>query len=280
MREIMREGQLEDVIIAAMRGICAAHNAAFHSEAIDRTRQNATNPDSQPYDIGVLLKDCYMVGLEVKVLDGDLLSSWTPLQHDAYVALSNNEHLPLPLFYTYNLGSISELSRLLKRHKHDGVLQNAKISVPILLPDSKPHTREHLTLSDWLAGMLTDPEGMARDGWLSIFIADAEMLQRFEMSCPNVIWLLVSKRGGLRQSWALTHTELASELEALGRVWRMQELQKLVAGEAAREAIIDAVKLVSTQLQIIDSLTQQQQDSADEMAHGSEEEKGSTFSPW
>jgi hypothetical protein len=221
-----------------------------------------------------------MVGLEVKVLDGGLLSSWMPLQHDAYVALSNNEHLPLPLFYTYNIGSIDELSRLLKRHEHDEVLQNAKISVPILLPNNKPHTHEHLTLSDWLAGMLTDPEGMAHNGWLSIFISDAEMLHRFETSCPNVIWLLVSKSGGARQSWAFTHTELAREIEALGGVWRMQELQKLVAGEAAREGFINAVKLVSTQLKIIDSLTQQQQASADEMAQEPEEEKGSTFNPW
>ena len=196
------------------------------------------------------------------------------------MALTNNEHLPLPLFYAYNTSAIDELSRLLKRREHDEVLQNAKISVPKLLPDNKPHTHEHLTLSDWLAGMLTNPEGMTHNGWLAIFIADAEMLQRFEMSCPNVIWLLVSKSGGLRQSWALTHTELAGELEALGRIWRMQELQKLVAGEAAQKAIINAVKLVSTQLKIIHSLTQQQQDSAHEMTQKPEQEKGSTFNPW
>jgi hypothetical protein len=278
-REGMREGQLEDVVIAAMRGICATHNATFHSEAIDRTKQNAAKPEGQPYDVGVILKDCYMVGLEFKVLDGSLLSSWTPLQHDAYVALTNNEHLPLPLFYAYNTGAIDELSRLLKRREHDEVLQTAKISVPILLPDNRPHTHEHLTLSDWLAGMLTDSEGMARNGWLSIFIADAGMLQRFEVSCPNIIWLLVSKMSGLRQSWMLTHTELATGLKALGRIRRMQELQELVAGEAAREALVNAVKLVSAQLKIIGSLTQQQQDSADEMAQGPEEESGSTFSP-
>ncbi|ONC06109.1 hypothetical protein AQ910_05760 [Burkholderia pseudomallei] len=218
-----------------------------------------------------------MVGLEAKVMIDDVLPSWEAHQHDAYLALTNNNHLRLPIFYTYNTGDIAQLSRYLKLKCHEDVLQNANISTPAALPGRRPEKDEHLTLLAWLQGMLDCPGAMSDGGWTWVFISNTELLERFEEACPNLIWLFVSVKGNF--TWALTHKELQAEIQRMGRIWRMQKLQELVASSARVAAIREAVRQVNNHLEAIIASARQQQAIADEMHHFPDEDDDNNFSP-
>lgn len=261
----MSEGHLQSIVVESMRDLCRRHGTTLRHEVTASRNQNAANESGKPYDVGILLSEYYLVGMEFKVLENGAFPSWDKEQHQAYLALTQNPRLKLPLFYAYNLHAVPTLNDFLTHYLYDSVLTGTKISQPENLPGKHPTSDNHPTIHEWLDGMLTNPEGLAGNGWSSIILAEDWVFEKFRNAFPSVIWLLVSANPKLRISWALTHDELLAEVTAMEHIWRSAELKKGADYSDLADAFHAAVHVISDYADAVVSNALRQHSSAAEM---------------
>lgn len=241
----MKEAHLQGIVIESMRDVCKRYNTTLRHEVTSSSVQSPANEKGKPYDVGVLLRECYLVGLEFKVLENGALSSWDDVQHQAYLALTLNARLQLPLFYSYNVPSVPTLNEFLTHTMYDDVLTGTRISQPKNLPGKRPHWDEHPTILTWLTALLENPEGLAGNGWPFIVLSNNLVFEKFKGAFPSVIWLLVSSNPKFRVSWVLTHSELLQEISAMEQLWKRAELRHIDEKSDASQAFDDAVTVIA-----------------------------------
>lgn len=241
----MKEAHLQGIVVESMRDVCKRYNTTLRHETTSSRVQSPADEKGQPYDVGVLLRECYLVGLEFKVLENGALSRWDDVQHQAYLALTLNARLQLPLFYSYNASSVPTLNEFITQTMYDDVLMGTRISQPKNLPGKHPHWNEHPTVLAWITALLDNPEGLSANGWPFIVLSDNLVFEKFKSAFPSVIWLLVSLNPKLRVSWVLTHSELLQEISAMEQLWKRAELKAVDKESDISKAFEDAVTVIA-----------------------------------
>lgn len=261
----MNEATLQQQVVEAMHNVCGAENHKMRIGMPASRSQNAADAKGQPYDVGVLFGECYLVGLEFKHLANGRFSSWDPDQHAAYVALTTNDALNLPLFYVYNAVGVEMLADFYTERLFVPLLEQTNIAAPETLQNAEPYLDDHDDVYQWLLSLLRNSGQAAVKGWPAALAIDDALLATFKKSFPDVIWLLISAQPGLRESWALTHTELLSLVEDMRHVWRSAHLRSAQSTAALSAAFVDAVKEIARRADATADDAQNQQENDESM---------------
>lgn len=245
----MNEATFQTFAMHSMKFVCSELNKKMTMHVSSSNEQNPVDGTGRPYDVGVLLDDAHLVGIEFKICVDEKFPSWNKEQHETYVGLTGGSAMTLPLYYAYNVLDGTRLNELYQCDEFIPLLEGANASRPVDLPGQRPSMADHESMYDWLLAILSDPGTCGRNGWTSISMRNQwnpaqgtrmvleDMLQGF----PDIIWLLVTAHNGLRVSWALTSDEMREHVERLRATWRQRELRSVSSG-GLRQAYIELME--------------------------------------
>jgi hypothetical protein len=233
--QTMNEATFQAFATHSMKFVCSELNKKMTMHVSSSNEQSPVDGDGRPYDVGVLLDDAHLVGIEFKICEDGSFPSWHKGQHETYVGLTSGSPMMLPLYYSYNVLDGKQLNWLYNSDEFIPLLEGANVSKPMDLPGPRPSMANHENMYDWLVAILSDPVRCGRNGWTTIStlnewdlaagktMALEDMLQGF----PDIIWLLVTAHNGLRISWALTSSEMREHVETLRETWKQKNLRSV-----------------------------------------------------
>ncbi|WP_298400725.1 hypothetical protein [Janthinobacterium sp.] len=268
----MNEATFQAFATHSMKFVCSELNKKMRLYVPSSNQQSPVDGDGYPYDVGVLLDNAYLVGIEFKVCDGGRFPSWRKDQHDTYVGLTGGAHIELPLYYAYNALDGTQLDKLYEDDQFVPLLEGTNVSTPKDLPGQPPAIEAHENMYDWLIAILSDPGRCERNGWTTISTQNAwdpksgksTILEDVLQGFPDIIWLLVTVHNGLRVSWALTSTEMREHVENLRAIWRQKEL-RTVSTANTKQAYLALMEENSNYIRSVWADLKNQQANADDM---------------
>lgn len=231
----MNEATFQTVAMHAMKFVCCELNKKMSMYVTSSNEQSPVDGEGRPYDVGVLLDNAYLVGIEFKVYEEGCFRSWNKEQHETYVGLTNGRHIELPLYYAYNAIEGAKINRMYADDQFIPILEGSKISLPIDLPGARPSVQSHENIYNWLLDILHDSSKSEKNGWTTISVKNGwdssdegrlvllDILQNF----PDIIWLLVTAHNGLRVSWALTSKEMEEHVSKLRATWKQKNIRSV-----------------------------------------------------
>lgn len=247
--QTMNEATFQAFATHSMKFVCSELNKKMTMHVSSSNEQSPVDGNGHPYDVGILLDDAHLVGIEFKICEDGRFPSWRREQHEAYVGLTSGSPMALPLYYAYNVLDGIQLNRLYNSDEFVPLLEGSNVSRPKDLPGSRPSMADHKNMYDWLLTILSDPDRCGRNGWTTISTLNQwdlargktmvleDMLQGF----PDIIWLLVTAHNGLRVSWALTSNEMREHVETLRSTWKQRDLRS-VNTVGLRQAYLELVE--------------------------------------
>lgn len=245
----MNEATFQGLTTHAMKFVCSELNKKMSMHVSSSNQQSPVDGDGHPYDVGVLLDNAHLIGIEFKICKDGRFPSWNRGQHETYLGLTGGAKISLPLYYAYNTLDGALLNRMYTDDQFIPLLEGANVATPRALPGSKPAIADHANMYDWLLAILSDPSRCGRNQWTTIsnrnqwdsaagdVMALEDMLQGF----PDIIWLLLTAHNGLRVSWALTSGEMKQNVETLRASWKQRDLRS-VATEGIKQAYLELIE--------------------------------------
>jgi len=247
--QTMNEATFQAFATHSMKFVCSELNKKMTMHVSSSNEQSPVDGNGHPYDVGILLDDAHLVGIEFKICEAGRFPSWHKGQHETYVGLTSGSPMALPLYYAYNVLDGIQLNQLYNSDEFVPLLEGSNVSKPKDLPGPRPSMADHENMYDWLLTILSDPDRGGRNGWTTIStlnqwelakgktMALEDMLQGF----PDIIWLLVTAHNGLRVSWALTSNEMREHVERLRATWKQRNLRS-VNTVGLRQAYLELVE--------------------------------------
>jgi hypothetical protein len=260
----MNEATFQAFVTQAIKSVCDQRQKKMTWRVPSSNMQSPVKSTGEPYDVGILLDNTFLVGLEFKVLQGGVLCSWNADQHQAYLSLTIDTGLSLPLYYAYNAEDSTNFTKLLNDSKYQVILESSRISTPVALPGEYPEVDSHYHMHRWLTALLEERGALGGSDWLPIFIEDSFVLEKFLSGFPDVIWLLVTAHHGVRVSWALSGLELASHIDNLRNTWDAQRFRDLT-GTIRKGAIESTIAIIDSYLLALEEDQAQQHENSDDM---------------
>lgn len=230
---MMNEATFQTFALHSLKFVCSGLNKRLAMHVSSSNEQSPVDGTGRPYDVGLLLDNAHLVGIEFKICENKVFPSWNRGQHETYLGLTGGSSIALPLYYAYNAVTGRELSLLYDEDAFIPLLEQTNVSTPKELPGQRPSMHQHEDMYQWLLAILSDPVRCGRNGWTSISTQNQwesdpnkvllidDMLQGF----PDIIWLLFTAHQGLRVSWALSSSELHQHVEKLRANWKARDLR-------------------------------------------------------
>lgn len=245
----MNEATFQAFATHSMKFVCSELNKKMTMHVSSSNEQSPVDGNGHPYDVGVLLNDAHLVGIEFKICEEGIFPSWHKGQHDTYVGLTAGSPMALPLYYAYNVLGGMQLNQLYNSDEFIPLLEGTNVSKPDDLPGPRPSMADHENMYDWLLAILSDPGRCRRNGWTTISMqnewdlakGETMTLETMLQGFPDIIWLLVTAHNGLRVSWALTSSEMREHVETLRATWKQRNLRAVKTSDL-REAYSELVE--------------------------------------
>jgi hypothetical protein len=231
----MNEATFQAQTMHAMKFVCRELNKKMDMYVTSSNEQSPVDGEGRPYDVGVLLDNAYLVGIEFKICEDGRFPSWDKDQHETYIGLTGGQHIQLPLYYAYNAVQGAKIGRMYADDEFIPILENSNISLPKDLPGSRPDIMAHENVYNWLLAMLSDSSEVERNGWTAISLkngwnsgdAGQMAIEGILQGFPDIIWLLVTAYNGARISWALTGEEIEAHVATLRATWKQKKLREV-----------------------------------------------------
>lgn len=248
MNDPLDEPTIQNYAMTAMKAFCDTRQKEMRARLPASKKQNPGDADSNPCDAAVVLHNSYLIGFEFKVLCGDKFKSWKPAQHAAYLALTSASILNLPLYYAYNSLDTKAFCDLYNKSAYTAILDAMNVSTPADLPGKQPVPLTHDSLHSFLTEVLDGLVGSGASTWNVLYMADLDLMTQLVDGFPNMIWLVITAKSGLRLSWALTGQELLRHVAHARAIWNQQQLSK-VPTEQVAQAYREAIQSVTDYMQ-------------------------------